>query len=216
MNVFIFCVDHSLWPGELPGEASWIYLSLPEHHGVWCWQHPFPQGGVWSVSNRDLSAFPADTLLAISSSCWWAEAAIIILLIGTDWFSVWTGSVLMVVCASCVFFCPSACCGQLGRIWTLQLLWAAVCAGERRVSSLGIMERQQRLPHWEDDVLPPHLFSCEILFAASLLIFTFDSDRKHDLFLKSQQTNLKISSPSHLEINLFCVILENLFPMGRL
>lgn len=63
----------------------------------------------------------------------------------------------------CVYMCSSACWGQLGRIWALQLLWTAVCAGERRVSSLGVVERQQRLPHWEDDVLPPHLLCCEFL-----------------------------------------------------
>lgn len=53
---FVSSPDHSLWPGELPGEASGVYFSLPEHHGVWCWQHPLSEGGVWSVSQTESSA----------------------------------------------------------------------------------------------------------------------------------------------------------------
>lgn len=79
-------------------------------------------------------------------------------------------------CCVHVSVCLSACWGQLGRIWALQLLWTAVCVGERRVSSLGVVERQQRLPHWEDDVLPPHLLRCELLFPSSEL-------KKHHIWL---------------------------------
>lgn len=44
--------DHSLWSGELPGQTSGVYLSLPEHYGVWRQQHPLSQGGVRSVSQK--------------------------------------------------------------------------------------------------------------------------------------------------------------------
>lgn len=50
MYAFMSSPDHSLWPGELPGEACGVYLSLPEHHGLWRRQHPLPEGGVWRVS----------------------------------------------------------------------------------------------------------------------------------------------------------------------
>lgn len=51
MYAFVSAPDHSLWPGEFPGEASGVYLGLPEHHGVWRWQHSILEGGVWRVSH---------------------------------------------------------------------------------------------------------------------------------------------------------------------
>lgn len=54
MYAFVSSPDHSLRPGELPGEAPGIYLSLPEYHGVWRRQHPLPEGGMWRVSLRAL------------------------------------------------------------------------------------------------------------------------------------------------------------------
>lgn len=50
---------------------------------------------------------------------------------------------------------------QLGGLRTLQLLWAAVHLGERRLPSLGVLERQQCLPHREANVLPANLLCCE-------------------------------------------------------
>lgn len=49
---------------------------------------------------------------------------------------------------------------QLGRLWALQLLWPAVCAGEGRLPSLRGLQRQQLLSHWEDDFLQAHLLCC--------------------------------------------------------
>lgn len=68
--------------------------------------------------------------------------------------------------------CMSVCLWeQLDRIWALQLLWTAVCVGERRVSSLGVVEWQQRLPHWEDDVFPPHLLCCKSVLQTNIFCF---------------------------------------------
>lgn len=164
MYAFVSSPDHSLRPGELPGEAPGIYLSLPEYHGVWRRQHPLPEGGMWRVSLRVLQ----QTDLLGKSSRKLSFKQILRLFFAElqhktfkRLFLVFFTSVPMVLVY--VSLCPSACCGQLGRIWALQLLWPAVCVGERRVSSLGILERQQCLPHWEDDVLPPHLLGCECL-----------------------------------------------------
>lgn len=65
-----------------------------------------------------------------------------------------------VVWCSLTFLCTCL-LGQLGGLWALQLLWATVYPGERRLPSLGIMEWQQRLPCWKTDVLPPNLQCCE-------------------------------------------------------
>lgn len=152
MYAFVSSPDHSLWPGELPGEASWVYLSLPEHHGVWCWQHPLPEGGVWRVSQTNRKRYWCYFAKIVCFKCPYGPA-----------------------CCLNVSVYPSACCWQLGRIWALQLLWTAVCVGERRVSSLGVMERQQRLPHWEDDVFPPHLLCCESLSQSNIFCFPLQS-----------------------------------------
>lgn len=56
MYAFVSSSGHCLWPGELPGEALGIYLSLPEYHGLWCRQHPLSEGGVWRVSQTKSSA----------------------------------------------------------------------------------------------------------------------------------------------------------------
>lgn len=55
MYAFVLFADHGLWPGQLPGEASGVYLSMSEHYGVWHQQHPLPEGGVWRVSQTETS-----------------------------------------------------------------------------------------------------------------------------------------------------------------
>lgn len=50
MYAFVLSADHGLRPGQLPGQASGVYLSVSECHGVRRQQHPLPEGGVWRVS----------------------------------------------------------------------------------------------------------------------------------------------------------------------
>lgn len=55
----------------------------------------------------------------------------------------------------CVYF------EQLGGLWTLQLLWAAIHFGKRRLPALGVLEWQQCLSHWEANVLQTNLLCRE-------------------------------------------------------
>ncbi len=66
--------------------------------------------------------------------------------------------VVVVLCQFSVHMCLFK---QLGGLWTLQLLWAAVHLGKRRLPSLGVLERQQCLPHWEANIFPANLLCCE-------------------------------------------------------
>lgn len=43
------CADHRVRSGVLPGQAHGVHRLLPEHHGVWHGEHPFPEGRVWRV-----------------------------------------------------------------------------------------------------------------------------------------------------------------------
>lgn len=36
--------DHCVRSGVLPGQAYGVHRLLPEHHGVWHGEHPFPEG----------------------------------------------------------------------------------------------------------------------------------------------------------------------------
>lgn len=51
-------------------------------------------------------------------------------------------------------------CSQLGGLRALQLLRPAVRPGEGRLPPLWGLQRQQLLPHWEDDLLQAHLLRC--------------------------------------------------------
>lgn len=47
--------DHCVRPGALPRQAYGVHCQLPEHHGVWDGEHPFPEDRVWSVCNQKYS-----------------------------------------------------------------------------------------------------------------------------------------------------------------
>lgn len=72
---------------------------------------------------------------------------------------------------------------QLGGLRALQLLRPAVCAGEGRLPPLWGLQRQQLLPHREDDVLQAHLLRCR-----------FNTRRRAILRCSKLHPNLSLSS----------------------
>lgn len=125
MYAFVSSPDHSLWPGELPGEASGIYLSLPEYHGVWCRQHPLPEGGVWRVSpnkglrNKQIHTVNASLFFRFSNNLKFNKILTLFFAQiepnkSKRLFLVCFTSVLMVL--HVVYVCLYV---QLGRIWAL-------------------------------------------------------------------------------------------------
>lgn len=63
MYAFVLSADHRLRPGQLPGQASGVYLSVSERYGVRRQQHPLPEGGVRRVSPTQRHSDSLDLVL---------------------------------------------------------------------------------------------------------------------------------------------------------
>ncbi len=76
---FLSFSDYRLWSGAFPGQALWIHLLLPEHHGVRNGDCPLSESGVWRVSKSKhlqlawvnlSSSFQPRLLIVVSDSSW--------------------------------------------------------------------------------------------------------------------------------------------------